>query len=72
MRIQDCHSKGVDDNQAIAKANVASKATKTKKARAPKTPAGWLFQIAPRDSYLAVCLIERDENYGCVGIRKLF
>ncbi len=37
-RVQQCHDKGVDDNAAVAKANVA-KATKTRKGKAaPKTP----------------------------------
>ena len=40
-RIQQCHSKGVDDNQAVAKASMASKAAKSKKGKTPhKTPAG--------------------------------
>ena len=40
-RIEQCHLKGVDDNEAVAKANVA-KAAKSKKGKTPrKAPAGW-------------------------------
>ena len=45
-RIQQCHNKGVDDNEAIAKANVASKAVKTKKGKtSQKTPAGMICEF---------------------------
>ena len=46
-RVQQCHNKGVDDNEAIAKANQASKAAKTKKGKTPhRGPAGMLSTLS--------------------------